>query len=172
MSSWGSLIHHFPSCESLRSNLSTTRARWCPKRATVQTGNRKAVGTEHLCAEPLVLDRRRQVRLDGPDIAEGQLEDVSRRRGAPRSMPSLTMQQKRGFLLRAGQGNTEIVGFALTEHRDLNDRLEYPFDLIVRERFRIDGMDPLGGLIRQKELYCPDAIPPDVAQQVPGGRAF
>jgi len=94
--------------------------------------------------------------------AKRQLEDVRGRCAAGRNAPLASMQQKTGFFLRTGDGNTECVitdGCArqvpcryLTQDRS---------DTCLIQHLARNLLDVFGWMRRRQQLHCANTIPSD-----------
>lgn len=132
----------------------------------------QAILLEDLTAQPFVFNRVLHVPAKAADEAKRELEDVRARRHARGAVPLPRIERQSGFLLRAGNGDAEVVRVVVAaqsgrardgvtqaaRNRGLVERFQLQGDLIRAGRRHVDW----------QKLDSANAIPSDCKKQIKG----
>src|SRR5260370_24241578 len=118
-------------------------------------------------AQPLVFDRRGEVRGAIPYQAERKLKEMGGRRGAVGFHPLAFVPEERRLFLRTGQRNPEVV-FVVLRAKSATARSlpQERLDFSVIERGAIDLLDTCRLLVDAQELNRAHAIPAGGLQKI------
>ncbi|CCJ78257.1 hypothetical protein BN135_3321 [Cronobacter muytjensii 530] len=128
--------------------------------------DRNAVRVQQHRAEPFVFNGGAHIRLHVAHQPQGELENMRGGRIALRQAPLPVVPQQRGFLLRAGDGEPQFLVATVLTGKRRSGVAQHRGDIHCRERPRANGIQPFRRFTVAQQLDCPDAVAPELRQQI------